>query len=88
MAQQVVLSGLPPTAMAKLEERARTLGMSIPQFAERLLLRALEEDEVWTTGSDDLPLYKGPVSATMLDHRAARDERMNQLLRGAGEGPR
>lgn len=85
---QLVLTGLPPAAFAKLEERARTLGLSTPEIAERLLLRALEEDEIWTTGADSLPLYTGPVDASTFDHRAARDERLDHLMRGFGEDPR
>jgi hypothetical protein len=85
---QLVLMGLPLAALAKLEARARTLGLSTPEIAERLLLRALEEDEIWTTGADGLPLYAGPLDASAFDHRAARDERMDHLMRGLGEDPR
>lgn len=85
---QLLLTGLPPAAFAKLAERARTLGLSTPEIAERLLLRALEEDEIWTTGADGLPLYTGPINPTDFDHRAARDERMDHLMRGFGEDPR
>jgi len=80
--------GLPLAALAKLEARARTLGLSTPEIAERLLLRALEEDEIWTTGADGLPLYAGPLDASAFDPRAARDERMDHLMRGFGEDPR
>ena len=85
---QLVLMGLPPAAFVKLEERARTLGLSTPEIAERLLLRALEEDEIWTTSTDGLPLYTGPLDGNTFDHRAARDERMDHLMRGFGEDPR
>jgi hypothetical protein len=85
---QLVLTGLPPDAFAKLEERARTLGLSTPEIAERLLLRALEEDEVWTTGTDRLPLYTGPIDPSTFDHRVVREERIEHLMRGFGEGSR
>jgi uncharacterized protein (DUF433 family) len=38
---QLILTDLPPDAVAKLEERARTLGVSTPEIAGRLLLQAL-----------------------------------------------
>ncbi|MCU0657583.1 MAG: hypothetical protein MUF64_20670 [Polyangiaceae bacterium] len=85
---QLVLTRLPPAALAKLEERARTLGLSTPEIAERLLLQALEEDEIWTTGADGLPLYKGPIDPSAFDHRVAREERIDHLMRGFGEDPR
>jgi hypothetical protein len=60
---QLVLTDLPPAAVSKLEERARSTGTTTAEIAQRLLLRALEEDEVWTrapTGSPSMSARSTP----------------------------
>jgi hypothetical protein len=86
---QLVLTNLPPAVVAKLEERARDTNTTVDDLAGRLLARAVEEEGVgWTIGSDGWPLYTGAIDSAVLDHRAAREERIDQFVREALEGHR
>jgi hypothetical protein len=91
---QLILDNIDPEIVEKLQVRAKRLGTTPEEEASRLLQDQLRAEPGAIAGADPrfekrggFLVFTGAIGADDIpDHRALREERVDSLLKGAGEG--